>query len=727
MDRRDFLRYSTFAAGGWLLAEGPLRVSAASAASAVDAAGFRPSPLIRLDRDGGVTLFVIKQEMGQGVRTALPLLLAEELDVDFERVRVEQLPYDAATAGQYNTWASGSIRGGWTSMRKAGAAARAMLVEAAAARWKVPASACATAPGRVVLREGGQSLPYTELLEAASALKVPADPAFKDPAAYRLVGKQPRRTDVAEKVSGRLRYGMDMTLPDMLYATVVRAPSFYARVRSVDDSAVRALGPGIVDVVRIQQMPGCDNRNGVAVLATSTWLALRAQMLLKVEWEKGDVTPPDTAAFWRELRSVADRDTPAQVFDAKGKSDGFALLEQGRPGLVQATYEMPFLTHAAMEPLNCIASFLDGRYDIWGGFQAPGFFASALPKAFRVDKSAIVLHPLPMGGAFGRKEKVDNAAEAMQLSRACGRPVKLVFSRPDDTRNGFYRPANVHRLQAVADAKGVQALRHQIAIATFPGKTMNSAHDIYGGAAGDLCYPVADIRSAFYPVESPLPTGSWRSIAYSHNVFAIESFIDELARHVRADPLRYRLQMLDQPAEDGQQEHRRRLAAVLERCGQVMHWNRPAAKGRWRGMACCVYTHTHAYVAHAFEISVNAKKQIKLHRVVCVLDCGLIVDSSGFRPQVEGSLAWALSAALKGEITVKDGEVEQQTFSDYEVLRLNDMPAFEIDIMPSTEAPGGAGEPAVPSVAPALCNALFAATGKRIHNLPLQKAGYSLA
>jgi isoquinoline 1-oxidoreductase beta subunit len=519
-----------------------------------------------------------------------------------------------------------------------------------------------------------------------------------------------------------------MRLPGMLYATIVRAPTVAAKVMRFDDKAVRALGPGIVDVLEVHAMSGCDNRSGVAILATSTWLALQGQSLLQVEWARGAVPHADSATLSQALRAAPGQDTPALVYDAHAKADGYAPLPAS-PGLVQAEYELPFLAHAQMEPLNCTAWYRDGRYEVWGGFQAPGYFATTLPKAFGVDRSAIDLHPLAMGGAFGRRERVDNAAEAMQLSRACGRPVKLVFSRPDDTRNGFYRPASFHRLSATADAHGIAAWRHQVALATYPGKTITAAHDIYGGPAGDLPYPIDDVRSSFYPVESPIPTGSWRSIAYSHNVFAVESFIDELARRVKADPLRFRLDMLrrDVPAPDATAAHRRRLAAVLARCGETAGWQRPAPKGRARGLACCVYAHTQAYVAHAFEISVTPARHVRIRRAVCVIDCGLIVDPSGFRAQVEGSLAWALSAAFKGEITVRDGEVEQQTYSDYDVLRLAEMPPFEIVIMPSLEAPGGAGEPAVPSVAPALCSALFAATGHRVRRLPLRLDGYTLA
>ena len=333
-----------------------------------------------------------------------------------------------------------------------------------------------------------------------------------------------------------------------------------------------------------------------------------------------------------------------------------------------------------------------------------------------------------MGGAFGRKEKVDNAAEAMQLSKATGKPVQVVFSRADDTKNDFYRPASFHQLTAVADKSSVSSWRHEVGIATFPAKNISSAQDIYGGPANDLCYPVNDYQSAFYAVESPVPIGSWRSISYNHNVFAVESFIDELAKRLLIDPVDFRMNLFKNGFDEnnGKTKHMQRLQTVLQKCADAIHWKQKPLLKRFRGIACCQYTHTDAYTAHAFEISVSPEKAITIHKVVCAIDCGLIIDPDGFRAQVEGSLVWALSAALKEEITITNGQVDQQSFFDHDVMRLREMPPFELIIVESNENPGGAGEPAVPSVAPALCNAIAAATGKRIRKLPLIKEGYTI-
>jgi isoquinoline 1-oxidoreductase beta subunit len=721
MDRRSFIRLSTYSAGAWLLSD----ALAPALAQQAGTPAFQPSPLIRIDSDGQVTLYVQKQEMGQGVLTSLPVLLAEELDADFSTVRVLPLPYDAAGASQYNTWASASVRGGWSSLRRAGAAARSMLASAAAAHWKVAPERVRTANSTVINLDTQAVLSYGALAEAASRLPVPAHPLFKDRSAWTLIGKPLARRQVRDKVNGKTVFGIDMRLPDMVHATVLRSPTFHGKPRSFDDSAVRALGPGILAVQEVRQLPGCDNRNGVAVIATSTWLALRAQSLLKVEWDHGAVPNADSAALSQALRAAVDTDTPALSFDARGKSRAYAPAEGAH---FSAEYELPFLNQAPMEPLNCIARFQDGRFEVWGGFQAPGYFATTLAKAFAVDRNAIFVHLLPMGGAFGRKEKVDNAADAMQLAQALSRPVQVVYSRPDDMRNSFYRPATFHRLGARADSGGIHSWRHQAAVASFPGKGISSPQHLPGGPSNDLIYPVGDYQTAFYPVESPVPIGSWRAIAYSQNVFAVECFIDELARHHKRDPLQFRLALLRQPGPDAAMtRHRQRMEAVLARCAEAIGWHKAPPKGRHRGLACCVYTHTHAYTAHAFEVSVTRGKAVKIHRAVCVTDCGLVIDASGFRAQIEGSLVWALSAAMTGEISVSGGAVDQQNFSDYPVLRMHEMPRLELIVMDSDETPAGAGEPAVPSVAPALCNAIAAATGQPIRSLPLAKAGYTLA
>ena len=654
------------------------------------------------------------------------MILAEELEVAWDRVAIESLPYDAATSAQYNTWASSSVHGAWTAARQMAAAVRAMLAEAAARQWGVPVQQVRCASGACHCIDTGAVLGYGQLAQAASMLAVPAAPVLKKPADFTIIGKAVARHNALDRITGRTEFGIDVTLPDMLFAVVLRAPTFQGTPRHIDDSAVRALGAGIVAVVPVRQMPGCDNRNGVAIVATDTWLAMRGQGLLKVQWNAGPpLAHPDSASLQAALHGAIDGATPAQCYDLGGRCETYTA---GAGPLFSARYDLPFLHQAPMETLSCVARWNGETAEVWGGFQAPSFLAGALATAFALDKADLVVHLRPMGGAFGRKEKVDNAAEALQVARAVGRPVKLMFTRSDEVRNGFYRPATAHRLAARVGPNGIEVWRHQAALAAFPDQSIRAPQHIYGGLSNDLVYPVDDYRTALYPVESPVPVGSWRSISYSQNVFAVESFIDALARNARRDPVRFRLELLRAAhADDVIAGHRARMHAVLERCAAAIGWPGRPARGRHRGLACSVYTHAHAYAAHAFEISIAPSQAIRIHRAICVIDCGMVIDPSGFKAQVEGSLAWGLSAAMHGEITVKDGAVVQQNFSDYEVMRLPDMPALEIIIVDSAAAPSGGGEPAVPSVAPALANAILAATGKPVRALPLSRAGFKWA
>ncbi|MBC8054788.1 MAG: xanthine dehydrogenase family protein molybdopterin-binding subunit [Sphingobacteriaceae bacterium] len=722
MKRRSFIRISSYTAGAWLLSEViPLN---AFAMDSSDTNCFQPNPQIRVCEDGRVILYIIKQEMGQGVITSLPLILAEELDVDPEKIVIEGLPYDAANAGKYNTYASASIKGAYSSFRKAGATARTMLINAAAAEWNVNAEVLKTENSKVVNTLNGQSINYNQLIKRASALPVPENPVLKNPKDFKLIGKSQRRSNIAGIVTGKALYGFDLVLPDMVYAAVVRAPLFYGKVKKWDDSALKQLGPGILQIVEVTQMAGgVDNRNGVAVVATNSWLALRGQQLLKVEWDLGTKGLFDSTEISQQLKQALKTDTAALTYDKKGKSTAFTPLEGAN--VFRTIYEMPYQAHAAMEPMNCTASYKDGKYEIWGGFQAPGEIAKILPKAFGVATDAVFVNLLPIGGAFGRKEKVDNAAEAMQISKAIGKPVKMIFSRADDTGNDFYRPASYHQISVTADKTGITDWAHQLAVTAFPGKNISHVHHGIGGAVADLIYPVKNYQSAFYPIESPIPIGSWRAIGFSHNVFVAECLIDELAAKFKVDPVEYRLSILRQES-DKYVKDRKRLENVLIKCAEAINWNHKPLAKRFRGIACCAYPHAQGYAAHAFEISVAPNNAIKIHKVVCAVDCGLIVDPEGFKSQIEGSLVWSLSATLKDEISLQKGQVQQQSFFDYDVMRLKEMPKFEIVIIPSDEAPGGAGEPAVPSVSPALCNAIFAATGKRVRKLPLKKEGYTM-
>jgi isoquinoline 1-oxidoreductase beta subunit len=717
MKRRYFIRLSTFTAGVWLLTDlVPVSLSASGKPVSPE---FSPDPLLKISETGKVTIFMVKQEMGQNVITSLPLLIAEELEVDLKEINIEALPYEVARSGNYTTWASGSITGNWLHLLKVGATAKAMLMTAAATKWKVPIDLCKAQNSRVINTATKEILFYKDLVKEASALIPPNNITLKEVKDFKLIGQKTPKTNSHAILTGKYAYTMDVKLPGMLYAALVRCPVYSGKIVSWDTNALNGLS-GFVKVVQVTQMNDALNRNAVAVIATNTWAALQGQRLLKVNWDYALNEVKDTPSLNDRFKKELSNGMPAQVY-GREKNAPFEPLQH--PQVYEATYEIPYMAHAAMEPMNCTAWFKDEKFEVWGGFQAPMFINSVLPQLFNIDRSDIAVNLMPIGGSFGRKEKIDGVADAMQLAKALRVPVQVIYSRIDDLQNDFYRHASYHHLSAVAEPVRINQWRHQLGIATFPGKEISGPWHTFGGVMNDLCYTTGDYQSAFYPVESPVPLGSWRSISFSPNVFAIESFIDELAVHNHIDPITFRFNILDTTVS----KDNLRLKNVLSKCADQIGWWQKPAKGRFRGVACCIYGHSSSMVAHAMEISVDKDKLVTIHRCVAAVDCGLVIDPDGLMAQVEGSLVWALSGIFKNEITISNGIVDQQSFADYQVLRMNEMPSLEIVLVPGAEKPGGGGEPAVPSVGPALCNAIFAATGFRIRELPVKKHGFRLA
>lgn len=716
LKRRNFIRISTFTAGAWLLTD--VWPVSSSAVTAPEGLTFSPNPLLKIFDTGKVVISVIKQEMGQNVITALPLIIAEELEVDPKEISVEALPYKASNAGNYTTWASGSVKGTWMQMRQVGATAKFMLITAAAERWKVSVEDCKAQDGKVINTVNNKVLNYKDLIKEASALTPPEKPPLKNIKDFKYIGQKTTKTNIAPIVTGKYAYTMDVKLPGMLYAALVRCPVFNGKVQSWDDSALKGL-KGFVKVIQVDQIPEALNRNAVAVIATNTWVALEGKRLLKVKWsyELGKIK--DSKSLTNQFKTEFATAKPTQVH-GKDKNDPFKTIDH--PGIYQATYQIPYLAHTTMEPVNCTAWYKDGKFEIWGGFQAPMFINNVLPKIFGVESSSVNVNLMPMGGSFGRKEKIDNVAEAMLLTKALNLPVQVIFNRTDDIQADFYRPASYHHLAAAGTQGQISQWRHQYGITTFPGKEISGPWDSFGGVSNDLCYPVGDYQSAFYPVESPIPIGSWRSISFSQNVFVIESFIDELAVHNHVDPVTYRFNLFN----NGNPKDNVRLKNVLTQCADKIGWNEKPTNGHFRGIAICPYGRSGAVAAHAMEISVSKDKLVKIHRCVAAVDCGLVIDPDGLKAQIEGSLVWALSGMFNNEITITNGIVDQQSFNDYQVLRMNEMPPFEIVLISGEEKPDGGGEPSVPSVAPALCNAIFAATGFRVRELPIKKHGFRL-
>lgn len=748
MERRSFVKVGIAATGGLLVGVGvpgcgpsPREDVAAdptgSASDPTEGPGpsFTPHAFVRIDTDGTVTLAAPRPEMGQGVRTALPMLVAEELEVDWRAVRVEQADLDEAYAayggqemGQY-AGGSNSVRRSWEPLRRAGAVARTLLVTAAAREWGVEPASCRAERGEVLHPPTGRRLPYGALAEAASRLD-PPDPAavpLDDPADFTLVGTPRGNVDAPDIVVGEARFGLDVRVPGMLYAAVARAPTFGARAGTVRTEAALAL-PGVrrvapIDADAFPAFPPNSPKppNGVAVLADSTWAALRGRDALEVEWS-GGAAGESTDRFWRRCEEALGR-RPDRVLREDGAFDrAYGEASTRR----EAQYRVQFLAHTPMEPLSCTARVDEEGCELWAPTQNPVSAREAAALITGLPPDAVTVHPVRMGGAFGRRFYSDFVAEAAHLSATVGAPVQVVWSREDDVRHGLYRPAGLHRLRAALGADGLPvAWSHRMANAS------RARHLRRGGEPGDGELSAGDFPAGFVPhfrlgyseVESAIPRGQWRAIRYSGSVPVLESFVDELATVAGRDPLAYRLALLERhgTAAEGRfdADRTRRLRRVLELAARRADWESRPPTGRARGIAGS-YANG-AFVAHVAEVSVDDTGRPRVHRVVSAVDCGLAVNPDGVRAQVEGSVAMGTSAALDEEITVRDGRVDQGNFDTYRILRLDRMPDVEVHIVPSDEPPSGMGEGALPPAIPAVTNAISAATGVRVRELPVER------
>jgi isoquinoline 1-oxidoreductase beta subunit len=695
--RRDFLK-TTALAGGGLVIGFSLPLGSRFARAAAD---FRPNAFLRVDHDGNVTVVCGLSEMGQGVLTAIPMLVAEELDADWTRVRVEQAPADKAYAnpvfGFQGTGGSTSVKGHWEPMRKAGAAAREMLMAAAAATWGVDAAACRTEPGAVV-GPGGRKLSYGELADKAAKLPVPAEPKLKEAKDFRILGTSPRRLDSPGKVNGSGVFGMDVRLPGMLTAVMSRPPAPGARIVSLDDSKARAIS-GVRDVVRLPQ--------GVAVLADGYWSAQQGREALVIEWDKGGFAGVSTETVSKRLHDATSRE------GAVARADGDVAVATARS--IEATYEVPYLAHACMEPMNCTVWVRGDEAEIWAGTQAPGPHQGAVAGMTGLAPEKVKVNTLYLGGGFGRRFAPDFVVAATLLSKASSKPVKLVYSREDDMRAMYYRPSSVTKFKAGFDATGMPV--------SFSARIASQSLTIAAGFATELkdgideeavdgirgfFYAVPNVRVEYVREEPGYQVWFWRSVGNSQNYFFLESFVDEMAAAAGRDPFEFRRGLLA-----GKPRHR----AVLELAAEKAGWGQPLPAGVHRGIALA---HSFdSYVAEVAEVSVGDDGVVKLHRMVAAVDCGQVVNPQIVRRQVESAIVYGLSAALYGRIDIRDGEVVQGNFDDYPVLRMQEMPRVEVHIVPSTEEPTGIGEPGLPPAAPAVCNAIFAATGKRIRRLPI--------
>ena len=653
-----------------------------------------------------VTIMIDKSEMGQGILTALCMIAAEELDCDWKKIHTEFAPaakeYFNPAFGMQGTGGSSSVRSSWDPMRKAGAAARDMLLQAAAAEWKVDKSACRTENGIIYHDASKRSVTFGAVANAASKLPVPQDVPLKDPKKYRIIGKPTKRLDTPDKVDGRAQFGIDVREPAMLYAVVARCPVFGGKVASFDATKAKAV-PGVKTVVEISR--------GIAVVADNTWAAMQGRRVLDVKWDEGS----NAGANSENISKLFTEQMAKPGAEARKEGDAASALS-GAAQKIEAVYEVPYLAHATMEPINCTASVTADRVDVWAPTQFQTMAQGTAAKICGLKPENAFIHTTYLGGGFGRKAGTDFVIEAVETSKALGRPVKVTWSREDDMQHDYYRPASYAKLAGGIGADGwpvawtTRIACPSIMEAWFPGSTKNNLDPTSVEGVGNLPYSIPNIQVDYVRTEPGIPVGFWRSVGNSQNGFFSECFMDELAAAGKKDPYELRRRLLDKAP---------RHLGVLELAAQKAGWDKPLPTGRFRGIA--VLFAFESYAAQVVEISVDRKaRTVKVHRVVCAVDVGRVVNPINVVMQSESAIAYGLSSALYGEITISGGRVTQTNFNNYPVLRLDAMPAIEVHIVPSEEKPTGAGELAVPPVVPALCNAIFAATGKRIRRLPIR-------
>ncbi|SIT44384.1 Molybdopterin binding aldehyde oxidase and xanthine dehydrogenase [Paraburkholderia piptadeniae] len=674
---------------------------------------FAPNAFLRVAPDDSVTVIAKHVEMGQGAYTGIATIVAEELDADWTHVRVESAPADAK---RYANLAFGTIQGtggssamanSWMQLREAGAKARVMLVTAAAQQWKVPASELRTERGVVYHDASGKRATYGSLSTAAAALPVPDQITLKDPKDFKLIGSQSPRVDVPPKTDGTAQFTIDVTFPGMLVAVMQRPPQFGATVKSFDASAARAV-PGVVDVVQVPR--------GVAVVGKSFWAAKQGRDALKVEWDDSHAEKRSSADIMAEYRKIANK----PGLPARTEGDASKAI-QGAARKISASYEFPYLAHAPMEPLDAVVKLTADSCEIWAGDQFQTIDQGNAARAAGLQPQQVSIHTLYAGGSFGRRANPgsDYISEAVSIAKALGAngtPVKLQWTREDDIRGGLYRPMYFHKLEAGLTRDGkLVGWQHRIvgqsivADTPFAAMVKNGIDATSVEGAANIAYAIPNISVQLSTTRTGVPVLWWRVVGSSHTAYAIEAFMDEAAHAAGKDPYTFRRDLL---------EHQPRMRAVLDLAAQKAGWsNKPLPRGKGRGIAVAEAFHT--FVAQVAEVSIDKDGKVKVDRVVCAVDCGTAINPDVIAAQIEGGIGFGLGAVLYGAITLKDGRIEQNNFDGYRVLRIDAMPQVEVHIVPSTEAPTGIGEPGVAPIGPAVANAIFAATGKRVHALPL--------
>ncbi|NOX43766.1 MAG: xanthine dehydrogenase family protein molybdopterin-binding subunit [Gammaproteobacteria bacterium] len=670
---------------------------------------FFPNAFLRITTDNQITIQVASSEMGQGVMTSLPMLLAEELEADWSKINVEFAPahedFENPRSARQTTGGSGSIRGFWFAMREAGAVAREMLLTSAAQTWNVDKSTCAVNKGIITHKQSNRSATYGQLVEKARHLSVPKTPKLKKQDQFRIIGQPIARLDSKLKVNGKAIFGQDVRLPNMLVATVVRCPVFEGALRQFDASDALKV-KGVHDVFEIE--------TGIAIVADHFWAAKRGRELLNIDWNEGKHSTLNSLLIRKQF---IDTVNDGKIIKDRGDVTNSSNTTTNT---IDATFETPYLAHTCMEPMNCTAHVQQDRCDIWVSTQGQGPTQKTGAKITGLSRGKVYVHTTFLGGGFGRRAEQDFVKDAVLISDKLKKPVKVIWTREDDIQHDFYRPATYNRLSAAIDKNGaLVSWQHAIAgssilhrIVPFAGLIFRGKDDTSTEGADNLPYDVANFKVTYAMVNPGIPVGFWRSVGNSQNAFVTECFIDEVATLAKKDPFEFRQNLLAKKP---------RHKNVLEVAAQNSGWGKPLTKNHFHGIA--VIESFESFVAYVAEISITGEpgnKTVKVHRITAAVDCGTVVNPDTVVAQIQSGIVYGLTAALHGEITIKNGRVEQTNFGDYPALRMHEMPEINVHLVKNTQPPGGVGEIGVPPIAPAVANAVFASTGKRVRKLPIR-------
>ncbi len=718
INRRNFIKISGLTGTGLVLSF-PLVASKEASANIV----FEPNGFLKIGSDGSIIIFAKNPEIGQGVKTSLPMIIAEELEVDWKQIEVQQADYNRSLGSQF-AGGSTAIKTNWEALRKAGAAAKEMLLRAAATQWKTSLENCYAVSGKVVNRRNNQSLSYGQLAEAASQLEVPKAPPLKDPKDFKIIGTAKRNVDGRQIVTGQPIYGLDAKPKGMLTATIAKCPVFGGTIKSINASAAMAV-PGVVQVVEIEAANNPTLRiAGVAVVAKNTWAAIKGKNALQVEWDLGEGALESSTALRQQMEAKTSSEGDIQLRDDGDVAEAFAQANT----IIEATYEVPFLYHATMEPMSYIADVQEDRIECWGSTQVPGAVSYYANQLTQIPRENIKVYQSRNGGGFGRRLNADYASEAVYISHKIGKPVQVLWTREDDLQHDYYRPMGQYKLKGSLDKEGRITAWHIHAATTSRylfRKDEASPHKTEIFPDGFPAGFIPNFKMEYSPIATKVSTGAWRAPGHNATCFVDQSFLDELTVAAEKDPIDFRLELMgsedkEMPYDDhgGPTYSTARLKNIIRNVATLSNWKTPPAPSVYRGFAA--HFMFGAYVAEVVEITLGDNNRPKIEKVYAAVDCGIVVNKLGALAQIEGGIIDGLSATIYGGITIQDGRVVESNFHNYPLLRYPESPEIIVALIDSAESPEGLGEISLPPINAALCNAIYRATGKRIRKLPLK-------